>query len=54
MSDRRWAIELLCEAGDVARIRFARWPTHEVMTSMLIGRRADRVRMHQPLARTPR
>ncbi|MFI7546807.1 DUF5937 family protein [Actinoplanes sp. NPDC049599] len=47
-------IELLCESGDLARIRFARSPMHELMTSMIIGRRADRARMHQPWARSVR
>jgi DNA-binding transcriptional ArsR family regulator len=45
-------IELLCESGDLARIRFARSPMQELMTSMLIGGRADRTRMHRPWARS--
>ena len=45
-------LELLCEAGDLARIRFARSPLHECVTSMLVGGRADRARMHQPWVRS--
>ena len=45
-------IELLCEPGDLARIRFARSPMHELMNSMRIGGRADQTRMHQPWARS--
>jgi DNA-binding transcriptional ArsR family regulator len=47
-------LELLCESGDLARIRFARSPMHELMTSMLIGGRADRTRMHEPWVRSVR
>jgi DNA-binding transcriptional ArsR family regulator len=47
-------IELLCESADLARIRFARSPMHELMASMRIGGRADRMQMHQPWARSVR
>jgi DNA-binding transcriptional ArsR family regulator len=49
---RQWVIELLCEAGDLARIRFARSPMQELMTSLRIGGRADQARMHRPWARS--
>jgi DNA-binding transcriptional ArsR family regulator len=45
-------IELLCGSGDLARIRFARSPIQELMTSMRVGDRADRTRMHWPWARS--
>jgi DNA-binding transcriptional ArsR family regulator len=47
---RRSVIELLYQSSDLARIRFARSPMHEVMASMRIGGRTDRMRMHQPWA----
>ncbi|GAA3344982.1 DUF5937 family protein [Amorphoplanes nipponensis] len=47
-------IELLCEAGDLARIRFARSPVQELVTSLLVARRPDRARMHRPWARSVR
>jgi DNA-binding transcriptional ArsR family regulator len=50
MRYRQWVIELLCEPGDLARIRFARSPVQELVTSMRIGGRADRTRMHRPWA----
>src|SRR4051812_9809207 len=50
----QWVIELLCEAGDLARIRFARSPMQELVTSLRIGERADRTRMHRPWARSVR
>ncbi|MFI5916073.1 DUF5937 family protein [Dactylosporangium sp. NPDC051541] len=40
-------IELLFEAGDLARIRFARSPVQELVSSLRIFGRADRVRMHR-------
>ena len=43
-----WVIELLFEPGDLARIRFARSPMHELMSSLRIADRADRARMHRP------
>lgn len=45
-------IELLYEPGDLARIRFARSPMQELVTSMRIGGRADRMRMHGPWVRS--
>jgi DNA-binding transcriptional ArsR family regulator len=54
MRYRQWVIELLCESGDLARIRFARSPMHELMASMRIGGRADRTLMHRPWARSVR
>jgi DNA-binding transcriptional ArsR family regulator len=47
-------LELLCESGDLARIRFARSPLHELVASMLVGGRDDRTRMHQPWVRSVR
>ncbi|MDG6108346.1 winged helix-turn-helix transcriptional regulator [Dactylosporangium aurantiacum] len=47
-------IELLFEPGDLARIRFARSPMYEVMSSLRIAGHADRVRMHQPWVRSVR
>jgi DNA-binding transcriptional ArsR family regulator len=47
-----WVIELLFEPGDLARIRFARSPMLELMSSMRIADRADRVRMHRPWVRS--
>ncbi|MEU4622331.1 helix-turn-helix domain-containing protein [Actinoplanes sp. NPDC023801] len=47
-------IELWYQSGDLARLRFARSPMQELMTSMLVGRRTDRARMHQPWARSVR
>ena len=47
-------IELLFEPGDLARIRFARSPMHELMSSMRIAHYADRSRMHQPWVRSVR
>jgi DNA-binding transcriptional ArsR family regulator len=47
-----WVIELLFEPGDLARIRFARSPMHELMSSLRIADRPDRVRMHRPWARS--
>lgn len=49
-----WVIELLFEPGDLARIRFARSPMHELVSSMRIADRADRARMHQPWVRSVR
>lgn len=49
---RRWVIELLCEPGDLARIRFARSPMQELMASMRVGGRADQTRMHRPWTRS--
>jgi DNA-binding transcriptional ArsR family regulator len=40
-------IELLLEADDLARVRFARSPMHELMGSLRVGRHADRARMHR-------
>ncbi|MEV4509551.1 helix-turn-helix domain-containing protein [Dactylosporangium sp. NPDC049525] len=47
-------IELLVEPGDLARIRFARSPMHELVSSMRIADHADRARMHQPWVRSVR
>jgi DNA-binding transcriptional ArsR family regulator len=47
-------IELLCESADLARIRFARSPMQELMASMRIGGRVDRLQMHLPWARSVR
>lgn len=47
-------IELLCESADLARIRFARSPMQELMASMRIGGRVDRMQMHLPWARSVR
>jgi hypothetical protein len=47
-----WVIELLFEPGDLARIRFARSPMHELMSSLRIADHADRARMHQPWLRS--
>jgi DNA-binding transcriptional ArsR family regulator len=52
MRYRRWVIELLCQPGDLARIRFARSPVQELMASMRVGGRADRTRMHRPWMRS--
>jgi DNA-binding transcriptional ArsR family regulator len=49
-----WVIELLFGPGDLARIRFARSPMHELLSSVRIGDRADRVRMHRPWVRSVR
>ncbi|GAB3862967.1 DUF5937 family protein [Dactylosporangium cerinum] len=49
-----WVIELLFEPGDLARIRFARSPMHEVMSSMRVADHAGRARMHQPWVRSVR
>jgi DNA-binding transcriptional ArsR family regulator len=49
-----WVIELLFEPGDLARIRFARSPMHELMSSLRIADRADRARMHRPWVRLVR
>jgi DNA-binding transcriptional ArsR family regulator len=49
-----WVIELLFEAGDLARIRFARSPVQELMSSMRIAGHADRTRMHQPWVQSVR
>jgi DNA-binding transcriptional ArsR family regulator len=45
-------IELLCEPGDLARIRFARSPMQELVSSMRIGGRADRTRMNRQWVRS--
>ena len=45
-------IELLCEPGDLTRLRFARSPMQELMTSLRIGGRAEQARMHRPWARS--
>jgi DNA-binding transcriptional ArsR family regulator len=45
-------IELLFEPGDLARIRFARSPVHELVSSMRVAGHADRARMHQPWVRS--
>jgi DNA-binding transcriptional ArsR family regulator len=52
MGYRQWVIELLYEPGDLARIRFARSPMLELVTSMRIGGRADQTRMHRPWERS--
>ena len=49
-----WVIELLFEPGDLARIRFARSPVHELMSSMRIADHAERVRMHRPWVQSVR
>lgn len=49
-----WVIELLFEPGDLARIRFARSPMHELMSSVRVTRHGDRARMHQPWVRSVR
>jgi DNA-binding transcriptional ArsR family regulator len=47
-------IELLLAPDDLARIRFARSPMHELMGSMRIGRHADRARIHRRWVRSVR
>lgn len=47
-------IELLCESADLARIRFARSPMQELMASLRVGGRVDRMQMHRPWARSVR
>ncbi|WP_426507737.1 DUF5937 family protein [Dactylosporangium sp. McL0621] len=47
-------IELLFEPGDLARIRFARSPMHELVSSVRIGDHADRARMHRPWVQSVR
>jgi DNA-binding transcriptional ArsR family regulator len=49
-----WVIELLFEPGDLARIRFARSPMHELMSSMRVADHAERARMHGPWVRSVR
>jgi DNA-binding transcriptional ArsR family regulator len=49
-----WVIELLFEPGDLARIRFARSPMHELVSSVRVAGRADRARMHQPWVQSVR
>lgn len=49
-----WVIELLFEPGDLARIRFARSPMYELMSSLRIADHADRARMHQPWIQSAR
>ncbi len=41
-------IELLLGPDDLARIRFARSPMHELMGSMRVGDHVERARMHRP------
>ena len=47
-------IELLFEPGDLARIRFARSPMLELVSSVRIADHADRARMHQPWVQSVR
>jgi DNA-binding transcriptional ArsR family regulator len=49
-----WVIELLFEPGDLARIRFARSPMHELVSSVRVAGHGDRARMHRPWARSVR
>jgi DNA-binding transcriptional ArsR family regulator len=47
-------IELLFAPGDLARIRFGRSPMLELVNSVRIADRADRIRMHQPWVQSVR
>ena len=49
-----WVIELLFEPGDLARIRFARSPMLELMSSVRVADHADRARMHRPWVQSVR
>ncbi|MGI5180999.1 DUF5937 family protein [Dactylosporangium sp. CA-152071] len=47
-------IELLFEPGDLARLRFARSPMQELVSSVRVADHAERMRMHQPWVRSVR
>jgi DNA-binding transcriptional ArsR family regulator len=47
-------IELLFEPGDLARIRFARSPMHELVSSVRVFDHAERARIHRPWVRSVR